>query len=374
MKNPKYLIGFMVAILVIVWVSLKSVDFDAGLKKNRIEGDTGGLNVKRNTFAIAHKAAPKFMAPRWGSFKSEPQPVATVVAKPKDKNQDLLKTLAKKAADKLKEANKKRKKALALRRRPGIHLINTGNSRVDRSLRKFDDGFGNENPVAMPVGYIALPVVEAVAADAARQQQSRSLEEWQALLLERANPQASGELIAAYQSNGLGQRSWAFLLAQQMLESQNPDVEAEGIKVLNAIPSEQSFAILAAQTGQHSDKVNKDIQKSIAVYPANIQLLTVLERSVLSGDPLIQIQAADAIAQSAQAHLAPQAPPAAGNDAGARPPAAAAETVVTPAMQARYMTTLNVLNTADQKTKNPEAKSHIEQAISTLNTLIQTPA
>src|SRR5687768_6824719 len=103
----------MFAILVVVWIIIRSGEnLGSDFEKVRLKTDVDmGLNVKSNTFRFTRRPLPPPSAPTWGSFKSAPIAPATVVVA-SDKNQDILKTLAKKVSDKLKDEKKKKAKKI----------------------------------------------------------------------------------------------------------------------------------------------------------------------------------------------------------------------------------------------------------------------
>lgn len=352
MKNPKYLVAIMIGILLAVGMAIKSGEnFGEDLKKNRLTlDDSTTLKIKGNTFT--HETPPpKPMAPKWGSFKTEPQ--TTIVKAPVDKNAELLKTLAKKVADKLK--NDKKKKKVAQKKKRGVKLIATNQSRVDRALRRLDDGWESKSqpvPVAFVVAKKPTPANGQEVTE-----EKLTLEDWKDLLLNGANPNATKQLLDAYQKNELGDKEWVFILAKEMIANNNPDIQAEGLKILDSVPSEQSFVVLVTQSQQEdSEEAKKEIEQSLLRYAQSIQHLSILENLVKSDEPLVQARAAELIQTSASIHLAQ-------NGRGRR--GAAQQTPAVPT--ARFESTLATLTALRQKpTTSEELKNTLDQTISTI--------
>jgi len=362
MKNPKHFVGIMIGILFVVWIILRSSEnLGTDLQKNRISTDTQtGLNIKSNTFTIGHKK-PMPIAPSWGSFKSQPEESKSVEPA-KDKNEDLLKKIVQKANDKMKA--KKKEKKIAKRKKRGVKLINTAQSRVERALGKFGENFKSQSGV-VPVSFAVPRPMEKATSEIEEPKKLRTLEDWEHLLLRQANTQAVEELIEAYKKNELGQKEWLFILAEQMIESDNVEIQKNGLVVLDAVPSEKSFSILAKHSAQYDDEeMNQSIKKSLDIYSFQIEFLTVLEKSVLGNDPVVQIQGSKSIELSADYHLTQR-----GRSRRSTISAAAAP-------RERFVTTHLVLTAASQKAQNPDAKSAIDHAItvveSKLNPSIQT--
>ncbi len=367
MKTPKYIVALMLAILVGVWLTLRSSqELGKDLQKNRINEDIlTALNMKANTFTTIHKVVPpKPTAPKWGTFKTTTTETVAQVVDP-DANRNILETLVKKASDKLKKPDAKKKK-VAAKKKPTVKLIASNNSRVERALRRLDDGFGRKSGDIIPLvaaGVAPVPLVEVIEEE--KEKTKLTYSQWQALLFtqdEKAVDAGVTKLLEAYGNNELADRNWAFSLAQQMIEDQNPTIELGGVKILNSLPSTQSFTILVSQSKHHSEAVNLELEKSLDVYARQISMLPILEASVRSSDPLVQTEAARLIEESARRHLLVADQPR--NRRDPRESGAPKTTAQ------RYVTSLEAIKLASQRANDPEVKSILDQTANNLSAII----
>jgi hypothetical protein len=368
MKNQKYFIGAMIAILVVVYIIIRSGEnLGSDFEKVRLKTDSDmGLNMKSNTFRFTRRPLPPPSAPTWGSFKTAPiTPAAVTVSV--DKNQDILKTIAKKVADKLKDEKKKKaKKVAAAKKKKGVTLIKTADSRVSRAMRRLDDGMSSKRPPIVPVAFARPPQQGQASPQSAgaddEKEDVRTLEDWQSALLRRANPEETESLIAQYQKNELGDPKWAFALAEQMLESDDEEIQKQGVTVLDRLPSEPSFALLTKYSKVPDHPQAALLKKSLDSYAA-YEKLTILERSVRSTNATIQIQAAKSIDQSGQKNLAstPQSPRGQRGETG---------TATSTAVHLRYQQTVVILEAAHDRSKSIPGQAAITETINNLNEML----
>jgi hypothetical protein len=147
-----------------------------------------------------------------------------------------------------------------------------------------------------------------------------------------------------------------------MLEKSNAEIQLGGLKILNAVPSDESFAILAKQPPSQNEDVNRQIHNSLEVYALQINDLPILERAVLSENPVIQKQAALLIQDSATNHLLLPKSRARRADNAAPASAPPVDT---------YRKAVLVLTSASQNAKDQEAKTAIDQSLANIQNMIQ---